>query len=59
MTGTEFQEKREKAELSLRDLAERWDIHYTTIHRKEKGEEEVPGLWRDAILRVLDEVEEE
>ena len=58
MTGTEFRDAIERTGLSRRQLAERWGVSHTTVN-DETRKDEVRGLYRDAILRVLDEVEEE
>jgi len=58
MTGTEFQSIIERTGHSVRSLADRWGVGRSTISR-ECQRDEVRGLYRDAILRVLDEVEQE
>jgi transposase len=58
MTGTEFRDAIERTGLSRRQMAERWGVSHTTVN-DETRKDEVRGLYRDAILRVLDEVEEE
>jgi len=58
MTGTEFQSIIERIGLSRRQLAKRWGVAHTTVNDECK-KSEVRGLYRDAILRVLAEVEEE
>ena len=58
MTGTEFRDAIERTGLSRRQLAERWGVSHTTVN-DETRKDEVRGLYRDAILRVLDEIEEE
>jgi len=58
MTGTEFQSIIERTSLSRRQLAKRWGVAHTTVNDECK-KDEVRGLYRDAILRVLDEVKEE
>jgi len=58
MTGTEFQDCIERTGLSRRRLAERWGVSHTTVN-DETRKDEVRGLYRDAILRVLNEVKEE
>jgi len=55
MTGAEFQNTIERTGLSRRQLAERWGVAHTTVNDECK-KDEVRGLYRDAILRVLDEV---
>jgi len=57
MTGTEFEEKIERSGFSRRLLAQRWGVSHTTVN-EETRKEEVRGLYRDAILRVLDEIGE-
>jgi len=58
MTGTEFQDCIERTGFSRRQLAERWGVSHTTVN-DETRKDEVRGLYRDAIMRVLDELEEE
>jgi len=58
MTGDQFRNHIERTGLSRRQLAKRWGVAHTTVNDECK-KDEVRGLYRDAILRVLDEVEEE
>lgn len=58
MTGTEFRKRIKRTGLSRRQLAKRWGVAHTTVNDECK-KDEVRGLYRDAILRVLNEVEEQ
>jgi len=58
MTGDQFRNRIERTGLSPHDLSDRWGVSHTVIYDECK-KDEVRGLYRDAILRVLDEVEEE
>lgn len=56
MTGNELKEIREGLGLTLRELADRWEVDKRTVHREEQ-KPEVRGLYRDALKRVQDELE--
>lgn len=58
MTSDQFRNHIERTGLSRRQLAKRWGVAHTTVNDECK-KDEVRGLYRDAILRVLNEVEEE
>ena len=54
MSGDQFRDAIERAGLSRRQLAERWGVSHTTVN-DECQKREVRGLYRDAILQVLQE----
>jgi len=54
MTGTEFRDAIERTGLSRRQLAKRWGVSHTTVN-DECQKDDVRGLYRDAILQVLQE----
>jgi len=58
MTGDQFREHLERTGLSRRQLAKRWGVAHTTVNDECK-KDDVRGLYRDAILRVLEEVKED
>lgn len=55
--GLRIREARERAGLTLRDLAERVHMDYSALARKERGETKVRPAERDAIARLAVAVE--
>jgi len=51
MTGDRFRQIREELGFTLRELAERWGVHNSTVKREEQ-KQRVRGLYKDAIKRV-------
>lgn len=48
MTGDKLEELRQELDLSIRDLADRWGVGKSTLHREE-DKDEVRQLYADAI----------
>lgn len=53
MTAEELRSWRKAHGYSLRQLADRLDIHYQSVYRWEKGINPMPGRWLDLALERL------
>src|SRR5207302_1982022 len=58
-TARTIRELRSKLKLSQEELASRLNVSFATVNRWENGKAEPQGTTRDAISRLLEEVDDE